>query len=152
MSVNAPPMFGTEFTFESWSFEQETGRLVFSYHDSVYGSFEETFVFPDVNQARFAQHAKAIGEAIDCLFWMAGVSYYKTSLSRKINFKHHKPSHQQAQWLTQTWQAGLAELAFTQGLGWLSHIEISGVDKASAPSKLDLQPRSLVAIGGGKDS
>lgn len=153
MSVDtSSPRFGAEFTFKTWSFEKKTGRLICSYHDSVYGSFDEIFVFHDVAPERFVQYEKAICEAIDCLFWMAGVSYYKTSLSQNIVFKQNKPSHEQAQWLTQTWQAGLAELAFTQGLGWLSHIEITGIDKKSSAAKLKLQPRSLVAIGGGKDS
>lgn len=152
MSNDSKPNFGAQFTFESWSFDSETGQLNFTYHDSEYGAFSETFTFPNVGTDRYEKYESAICAAINCLFWMAGVSYYKTSLAQKIVFNDEKPNLQIAEWLTQTWRSGLAELAFENGLGWLDHILILGESTDKPASEVVLKPRSLVAIGGGKDS
>jgi hypothetical protein len=152
MSIDIQPKFGAEFTFDCWSFDLPTGQLEFSYHDSEYGDFTETFIFSDIDADRYQKHQTAINAAINCLFWMAGVSYYKTSLAHEVVFNNEKPSKDEADWLTQTWRAGLAELAFENGLGWLDHIVIPGEAAERPISNVKLKPRSLVAIGGGKDS
>ncbi len=149
---NSEPNFGARFSFESWTFDVETGLLCFYYKDSEFGDFEESFIFSGVDKTRYHQHQNSIDSAINCLFWMAGVSYYKTSLARRIVFNNEKPNQEQAIWLTQTWQAGLAELAYENGLGWLDHIEIHGESTELFLNTVKLKQRSLVAIGGGKDS
>lgn len=144
--------FKGQFTFVGWSFDHQSGQLECTYRDSKYGTFIETFVFPEVELLWTQKHEHAINSAIDCLYWMAGVSYYKTSLANNITFESKKPNHEQAKWLCETWQAGLAELAYENNLGWLEHISIKGGNYASDIKAMALRPRSLVAIGGGKDS
>lgn len=144
--------FGTSFEFLAWHFSPETGQLQLNYHDSQYGDFTEEFVFSGFDFKRYQQIQKPLTVAFDCLHWMAGVSYYKTSLARNIKFKYHSPNQQQAHWLQQTWQSGLAELAHENKLSWLEHIVFNGEDEVSNSEALNLKPRSLVAIGGGKDS
>lgn len=141
------------FTFKDWQFEGASGELRLHYHDSVYGDFCETLKFPPVSPERLTVIKDPLSRAINCLHWMAGVSYYKTSLAGEIRFTQAQPDHSQAQWLAQTWQAGLAELAYEHELGWLDHIQFPASDVQLAnPKPLSLSPRSLVAIGGGKDS
>ena len=144
--------FGASFEFLAWQFSPETGQLRLNYQDNQFGAFTEVFVFPDVDLNRYQQVQKPLAVAFNCLHWMAGVSYYKTSLAKKITFKHQSPNQQQAHWLQQTWQSGLAELAHENKLSWLEHITFRGDDEVSNSETLNLRPRSLVAIGGGKDS
>ena len=140
------------FTFKDWQFDASSGELRLHYHDSVYGNFCETLKFPGVTPSRLTMIKDQLKRAINCLHWMAGVSYYKTSLARKILFSQDAPNESQASWLQQTWQAGLAELAYQHQLGWLDHIQFPATASTHKPEPLDLAPRSLVAIGGGKDS
>lgn len=145
-------LFNGQFTFLDWSFDPQSGVLNCHYLDHEFGEFVESFVFSGFSDARYNSIQESMDVAFDCLFWMAGVSYYKTSLAKSIIFKNKQPNTEQAAWLKQTWQAGLAELAFENGLGWLDHIEIKGNERTKNIATMDLKPRSLVAIGGGKDS
>lgn len=145
--------FGVGFSFKDWVFEVETGRLQLNYQDDRFGAFTEGFEFPNVKPERIKKLGRAFEQAMDCLHWMAGVSYYKTALAKDIRFEGRGPSPDQAAWLTQSWQAGLGELGHQNGLGWLDHIQFPATDsKVTAAASLKLKPKSLVAIGGGKDS
>lgn len=149
---------GREFSFNSRHFDASSGQLTLNYSNTEYGDFTEVFQFPQVDMDRYQQLKPHIDAAMDCLYWMAGVSYYKTSLAETIQFgKHNKgqvPNQRQADWLTQTWQHGLAELAFENHLPWLQHIKFFHAPdaKVNQSKTVDLSARSLVAIGGGKDS
>lgn len=148
------------FTFKQAHFEGADGVLTLNYHDSRFGDFQEQFVFPAAllqqpwlqNEQRNAWLV-AVNKAVQHVFWMAGVSYYKTSLAADIQFAHEQPNQVEARWLTDTWQAGLAELAHENDLGWLSHIQFPGQNHNSEQADiLTLPSRTLVPIGGGKDS
>ncbi len=142
------------FSFKHWSLALDSGELCLHYATDRYGEFTERYVFPGIDAQRYQRHQTQIDAAIDCLHWMAGVSYYKTSLAKVVRLTTSQPSTKQAAWLTETWQAGLAELAVANGLTWLDHINISGTEVTgqATPAAMNLRPRSLVAIGGGKDS
>lgn len=145
--------FGPAFTFEGWAFNSDSGCLSMQYHNPEWGVFTEQMWFPTASVKRLEQLGDAWLNAVDCLYWMAGVSYYKTTLAQHLVFKGRQPSELQARWLTDTWQAGLAELAVANGLPWLDHIQFQGGPCPSkAAASLQLAARSLVAIGGGKDS
>ena len=150
--------FGAKFSYTPWHFDVKSGELRLTYSDSKFGDFEEVFNFPEPDIKRYQQLQSSIDAAIDCLHWMAGVSYYKTALAKRIHFNKNvtrpRPNHLQAQWLRETWQHGLAELAFNNQLTWLAHIKFE-----AGPNQTEkivetaaLSPQSLVAIGGGKDS
>lgn len=145
------------FAFKSWSFDASTGQLELRYKDSQYGEFLEQFFFPkladNLLEHAYTQRKTAIDAALSQLFWMVGVSYYKTQLADSFSFEGPLPSQDQANWLKQTWQSGLAELAHQNRLPWLDQIQFPA--QKSLPkhaTNQQLKPRSLVAIGGGKDS
>jgi len=146
------PSAAQAFTFKDWQLNVASGELCLHYQDAQFGPFTERLIFPQVTQQRVDALGQQLQKAIDCLHWMAGVSYYKTSLARRINFTGVRPDLAQARWLEQTWQAGLAELAHTNQLGWLGDIRFNGEFAEPLARSLELAPRSLVAIGGGKDS
>ena len=150
------------FEFKSWHFDSQSGQLDLYYIDSKFGDFCERFFFPEFEgepvTKQYEKRQVVIDQAIEQLFWMVGVSYYKTQLAENLVFQGRKSAPDQALWLTQTWQSGLAELAHQNDLPWLSQIEFpsvefpSGVRVVEKAASLSLRPRSLVAIGGGKDS
>ncbi|MCW8869856.1 MAG: endonuclease domain-containing protein, partial [Proteobacteria bacterium] len=147
------------FTFKLAHFDADSGVLTLNYHDSRFGDFQEQFVFPAVllqqpwlTDAQRNAWLVAVNRAVQHIFWMAGVSYYKTNLAKSIQFAQEQPDETAARWLTDTWQAGLAELAHENDLGWLSSIQFSGQHKKSSTESLALPGRTLVPIGGGKDS
>ncbi|MCX7545213.1 adenine nucleotide alpha hydrolase family protein [Marinicella gelatinilytica] len=148
------------FTFKKVHFNAADGVLSLNYRDSRFGDFQEQFIFPEslLQQAWLADEQRnawllAVNHAVQQVFWMAGVSYYKTHLAKTIEFDQTKPSTIEAQWLTDSWQAGLAELAHENNLGWLSYIQFPSQDhKPNTEKVLSLPPRTLVPIGGGKDS
>ncbi len=145
--------FGQKFSFKGWDFVAETGTLNLHYANPEFGDFTETYVFPALDPLRWKGYKKQISTAFDCLHWMAGVSYYKTTLAEQFTFTGATPDVLQAEWLTKTWQAGLAELAVENELSWLDHIQFAALNPTPPAAKaLRLAPRSLVAIGGGKDS
>lgn len=140
------------FEFLDWQFQAESGHLKLNYFDSQFGHFSEQFDFPGTTELRCSQIKQSLKEAINCLHWMVGVSYYKTALAGEIKFANHFPNKRQAAWLKQTWQSGLAELAYENKLPWLDHIEFPSQSTCATSLSVNLKPRSLVAIGGGKDS
>jgi len=153
------------FIFKQAHFDGANGVLTLDYKDSRFGDFQELFIFPEhlcqqqwLSEDQRTTWLTAVNQAVQHVFWMAGVSYYKTQLAHDIQFQDMPPSVTEAIWLTDTWQAGLAELAHRNKLPWLSHIQFTGQSKQAettddnpAPA-IDLPGRSLVAIGGGKDS
>ncbi len=147
------------FTFKQALFDGANGVLTLNYHDSRFGDFQEQFVFPAslLQQPWLSDEQRnawlvALNRAVQHVFWMTGVSYYKTNLAKSIAFEHDLPGNNEARWLTDTWQAGLAELAHEHELGWLSHIQFPAQAKKTTPQSLSLPGRTLVPIGGGKDS
>ncbi len=153
MGAHPEAKFGMGFCFKDWDFCVDSGTLELRYSNPEFGDFTESYQFPKPDPKRLKKVKKPLQAAFDCLHWMAGVSYYKTTLSPKLSFTGRTPSELQAQWLTQTWQAGLAELAFENGLPWLDHIQFTGQQASVLVAQTShLAPRSLVAIGGGKDS
>ncbi|TDR22680.1 hypothetical protein [Marinicella litoralis] len=140
------------FEFLDWQFNPDSGHLVLNYFDSQFGFFSEQFDFPAATKTRYEQIQQPLETALNCLHWMAGVSYYKTSLARQLKFSQNLPNDRQAAWLTETWQSGLAELAFENQKPWLDFIDFPSQSKPETASITGLQARSLVAIGGGKDS
>jgi hypothetical protein len=134
------------FTFTSWQLDPPSGRLSLHYHDARFGDFTETLVFPSVDPQRVANLGDALTQAIHCLHWMAGASYYKTSLAETIQFNGSPPDMAQAEWLQQTWQAGLAELAYQNQLGWLDQIRFTGQGRSEQARPAGLKPNSLVCI------
>ena len=144
--------FAEHFTFDDWTFYPETGELHLHYVLENHGRVSEKYVFGAISADRLLQIKPAFNHAVQLLHWMAGVSYYKTGLARNICFQQQKPNLDTAKWLQDTWYHGLGELAYENGLSLAQHIHIESTDNTWSALSLDLQKRSLVAIGGGKDS
>ncbi|WP_395376663.1 hypothetical protein [Marinicella sp. W31] len=146
------PKFAKQFDFDDWSFDHHSGELRLNYQLEKYGKVTERYHFGAISGERFLGIQVALKKAIQLLHWMAGVSYYKTGLAQDIVFTGELPNRSAASWLQQTWYHGLGELAYQHGISLADHIQVRSTDNQWHPEPIELQPRSLVAIGGGKDS
>jgi hypothetical protein len=137
------------FSFKRYSFDrqQKTLRLYYGYDDAL--EFCETyhfdFEFVDYDEA-------ALDRAIQLLFFMAGVSYYKAYLAPEIVVQAGEIDEPLAAFLGKTYQRGLGEFFYVNQLD--PHTAITFPVNNSGLSSLRAEPGAgqLVGLGGGKDS
>ena len=115
--------------------------------------FTETIVFPFIADGAIEAHRGSIEAALDALHWIAGVSYWKAACPPELTFRDRLPDQQQAAMLNRLWQGGLAEFAWHNRLDTAVWPRFVGGGKSADSSEMGpLRRRSLVPMGGGKDS
>lgn len=142
------------FTFHSPWFDNAsaTVHLPYQYDDGPILTERFCFRAQDIGILDDGRKA-ALDEAIRLLHQIAGVSYYKSWIPKKIVFADHPPSPERAQFLQQTYEHGLAEFAYVNQLDLVGKIPFphSNACNTSANS-ISLKHRYVVPFGGGKDS
>ncbi|WP_217923887.1 hypothetical protein [Miltoncostaea oceani] len=143
------------FRFTERSADWSTGvvRLGYALDDIA---FTETFTFPVPEGAAPAgDRARALDGAVGLLHLVAGVSYYKAAVPPRITVDGDAPPAATARALERLWTQGLGEFAWRNGRPDVGHgiafPDAGDGDPEPAPA-LGLAPRSLVPVGGGKDS
>lgn len=97
--------------------------------------------------------AAAMEAALDLLHWIAGVSYFKAACPPVLAFGDRLPDAGQARSLDRIYREGLAEFAWVNDLdpdAW-PEFPASGECRPAAGA-CGMARRSLVPLGGGKDS
>jgi UDP-N-acetyl-alpha-D-muramoyl-L-alanyl-L-glutamate epimerase len=138
----------TSFNFDAWNFNESTKTLALHYSidDSLY--FTETYRF----YFDFAPHnAQLLNRAIATLFYLAGVSYYKTFTPKTINDRLQGISKQDAAFYQTVYQQGLGEFFYVNKLSPKTEINFPATSKENRPIKAT-GTGMLVGLGGGKDS
>lgn len=138
------------FVFAERAFDAATGEIELSYElDGI--ELRETIRIPRSRAG--AACARALAPALDLLHWVAGVSYWKAGCPGEVTFADGGPDAWQARWLARLYREGLAEMA------WRHHGEPrtdpafpSRAQAVAGAVRCDLPRRSLVPMGGGKDS
>ena len=139
-----------QFIFESYTFDAATGRL--ELHYSMDGTLHFTekyrFDFP------FAEYDPALLDcALQALFFMAGVSYYKTYIPPEIVVKQGSLDAEQAAFFSKTYQRGMGEFWYVNQLDPRTAVTIPATtDKTEPLAAAATGGGLLVALGGGKDS
>ena len=148
MSVEA----AERFHFGAIDWQPRAGVARLQYRLEPGPELVETFEFGPAGSAG-AEDGPAIRAALDLLHWVAGVSYWKAWCPRRIVFDAAAPDVWQAGFLRRLYRGGLAEFALRNGLD-LDDIEFPahGAARVEPAPPLGLAPRSLVPLGGGKDS
>jgi tRNA(Ile)-lysidine synthase TilS/MesJ len=100
-----------------------------------------------------ASRQAAFFQALELLHLVAGISYYKAGLARRMDPGKNKLDSLVASFLNQLYVQGLGEFAY------INQLDLSGLinfkvntDESSTALDTDLPERALVAMGGGKDS
>jgi hypothetical protein len=139
------------FIFSSYHFDESSKQAVFTYSLDDKIQFEERytfdFTFADYDQA-------ALDRALQNLFFMAGVSYYKMYLPPEIITKNGQLNTEDAKFFREVYQKGLGEFFYTNRLDPRTEIPfVANAEDETAVSVHGSSPHGqLVALGGGKDS
>jgi hypothetical protein len=138
------------FRFVRRDYANGEARLVYAFDDGP--ELVETIVFPHAPDLA-PERALAFEAALDLLHLIAGVSYYKAGVPASIEIATTLPDRATAAFLDELYLQGLGEFAHQNGLDLDERIRFPSSDAvtAAAPS-LALPRRTLVPIGGGKDS
>lgn len=145
------PAASREFVFSGWSFSESDGEARLRYRLDGH-SFTERYRFPMTTMDSRVSRP-ALEAALDFLHWVAGISYWKAGCPARVDFAGNRPDRRQAAWLNELYRQGLGEFAWNNGLEPARFGVFGGATEASSAAvEQTLQPRYLVAMGGGKDS
>jgi hypothetical protein len=140
------------FQFVSCAYDPAQGeaRLVYRFDEGP--ELVERIGFPHVPWPPEASRQAAFQESLRILHLVAGVSYYKAGLSRKMGFEQQAPDRALAEFLTGLYVQGLGEFAYINQVDVRDKIHFREDGPGPSPQSLVLRERALVAMGGGKDS
>ncbi|MEP7044739.1 MAG: UDP-N-acetyl-alpha-D-muramoyl-L-alanyl-L-glutamate epimerase [Dokdonella sp.] len=159
----ADPRAADAFRFVRRDYAHGVATLVYAFDDGA--ELVEHVVFPDA-PALSTDRTAAFEAALDLLHLIAGVSYYKAGVPSRIRVESQALDASTATFLDALYLHGLGEFAYQNKLDLRGRIRFP-IDQAStAPprqrpaghaggafaSVLGLPRRTLVPIGGGKDS
>lgn len=155
MAVDARP--GLESfdpaAFESFRFTSreidDAGRVTLRYALDDEIEFVERFELPEGTRVSDADRERVDG-ILALLHWTAGVSYYKTATPPSVDSEPCPPAA--ARLLDALYSEGLGEFAFTNELPGLPEPKFPAGGTAAAAPSTGTGERTLVPIGGGKDS
>lgn len=140
------------FSFAAYHYDAVTGQATLSYAVDGRELIEE-ITFPYAPWPVDASRQAAFFQALELLHLIAGISYYKAGLAARIDPGENKIDHVMACFLNDLYAHGLGEFAH------INKLDISGLinfepntDLPPVAMDVDLPDRSLVAMGGGKDS
>jgi len=138
------------FRFVRCTYANGEAQLVYALDDGP--ELIERIGFPDAPALPHEREA-AFAAALRLLHLIAGTSYYKAGVPKDIVVVGEPLDVATARFLDQVYLHGLAEFAYQNKLDLRDRIRFphGAVEAASAPA-LKLSRRTLVPIGGGKDS
>lgn len=154
------------FSFDNWQLEEYDDCLKLNLHYSLQDSasrredisFVERYSVPLLNPLRPSRRLY-VDKAVELLHFIAGVSYYKTCVPKRIATSLALPSKATAEALRAMYLNGLGEFSYKNNLD-LSDQLVFPVESSQNQSSLKITPQevkienrtALVPLGGGKDS
>jgi len=151
-TVVTDPRKARQFHFCGCDYDPASGQARLVYRFDQGPELVESFRFPDAPWPEDSDRQAAFGSALKILHRIAGVSYYKAGLSRKIVFDDESPDPGMAGFLQKLYQEGLAEFAYVNQVKLADRIHFESSGAPPENHALELPNRALVAMGGGKDS
>jgi hypothetical protein len=137
-----------QFIFDSYSFDPESGALELHYGLDDEMRFTEKYRF----SFDFVDYdPEVLDRAIQLLFFVAGVSYFKKYLPPQIVVKQGAIDTETAKFLSQTYERGLGEFFYVNQLDPHTKIAFPATLQSKQPVKVSGEGK-LVGLGGGKDS
>jgi hypothetical protein len=137
------------FVFKRYEFDagRKTLRLYYGYDDSLEfcESYRFDFEFADYNET-------VLDRALQLLFFMAGVSYYKLYLAPEIAVEAGQIDELTAAFLGKTYQRGLGEFFYVNRLDPRTPVIFPANSPELQAVEAKNQPGQLIGLGGGKDS
>lgn len=144
------PKKSTTFRFVRSGYADGVAELAYAFDDGV--ELVERITFPDA-PAVAPERLQPLKAALRLLHLIAGVSYYKAGVPERIAIDGDPIDAPTALLLEQVYEHGLGEFAYQNKLDLRGRIRFPHAASSSgAATKAGLARRSLVPIGGGKDS
>jgi len=146
-----------KFRFLDCGYDAESGVARLSYAFDAGPELVEQITFPHAPWPPEASRQASFHRALEILHLVAGVSYYKAGLSRRIEVSDPRSLNGLSEFLTGLYVRGLAEFGYVNQVDVAARVDFP-FEKTSADSvarcahSLILPERALVAMGGGKDS
>ena len=141
------------FVFEGYRYDPAAACLTLHYAYPGGPRFAESIAFEFPVRALSAADEAALDRLFRLLLLFAGVSYYKAIVPRRLVCDAFPLDEETARFVTDFYEQGLAEFAFRNRLSLRGHVELRGERLAPvSPVPLRLPRRTLVPVGGGKDS
>lgn len=155
-AVDFNPRTAECFRFQRCEYDPETGIATLSYAFDDSPDLVERVTFPHAPWPPEASRQAGFRRALELLHLVAGVSYYKAGLTRRIECRAPGVLDGISGFLTELYVQGLAELAFVNKVDITSlvnfPVEEQKVRDQGNGRRLILPRRALIAMGGGKDS
>ena len=140
------------FNFAAYHYDAVNCRATLSYTVDGRELIEE-ITFPYAPWPVDASRQAAFFQALELLHLIAGISYYKAGLAASIDPCENKIDGVMASFLNELYIQGLGEFAYVNKLDLSGLINfVSNADESPVALDVDLPERTLVAMGGGKDS
>jgi len=140
------------FRFTAYDFDATLGRVRLHYALDEDWHFCEELWFPGADLPLSPDRAAALDRVLHALHLVAGISYYKTAIPPEIRVETRLPDAASAAFLGRLYRHGLGEFAYQNQLDLRQRCQFpAGADWPDAPV-LPLPHRSIVPVGGGKDS
>jgi UDP-N-acetyl-alpha-D-muramoyl-L-alanyl-L-glutamate epimerase len=142
-----------EFIFENYHYDQSCSILSLRYRFDEGPQFQEELVFDFPQRSLSPAASEVLDRIFRLIFLMAGVSYYKAFIPKRLNCEAFPLDRAASEFLQAFYEKGLAEFAFTNQVSLRGHFEVrsSAIPSATAIA-LELPRRTCVPVGGGKDS
>jgi UDP-N-acetyl-alpha-D-muramoyl-L-alanyl-L-glutamate epimerase len=142
-----------EFIFENYHYDQSRGTLSLRYRFGDGPQFQEELVFDFPQRDLSSAASEVLDRIFRLIFLMAGVSYYKTFIPKRLNCEAFPLDRASAEFVQAFYENGLAEFAFINQVSLRGHFEVgSSAIPSVAAMALELPRRTCVPVGGGKDS
>lgn len=137
------------FSFDKYSFDQDTKTLTFKYSIDDEINFVEQYQF-DIDIDKNVD-SEVLDRACKIAFLVAGVSYYKTYLPPNITYKDIDVDQNLADFLSKTYQKGLGEFFYVNNLDPKTPIVFPN-NSSDVKVLSGNGSGALIGVGGGKDS
>lgn len=146
----ADPRAAQAFRFVRRDYANGVASLVYAFDDGP--ELVENVAFLDA-PALPPEREAAFEAALDVLHLIAGISYYKAGMPPQIRVESIGLDSSTALFLDELYRHGLGEFAYQNKLDLRERIRFPATAAAApAAPRLSLPRRTLVPIGGGKDS
>jgi 7-cyano-7-deazaguanine synthase in queuosine biosynthesis len=142
-----------QFKFLSSEYDETTStvNLRYGFNDNL--NFEECFIFHEAPPLTSVEQKEALNICIRHLHLAAGVSYYKAFAPSDIHIENNNLSSNEAKFFEKFYVKGLGEFAYKNNLDLHNKIHFPiGSQTAPEASNWPLQKRTVIPVGGGKDS
>ncbi|HEY4963796.1 MAG TPA: hypothetical protein VIH90_03820 [Candidatus Saccharimonadales bacterium] len=139
----------TNFIFDDYSFDVQSKTLSLSYKLDDKHSFTEKYFF-DFDFVEYDE--AALNSAIESLFFIAGVSYYKAFVPKNIIVSKGTITQPQADFYSKTYQKGLGEFWYVNQLDPNTLVSFPSNSDDLSANISSKGEGLLIGLGGGKDS